>query len=109
MKQNHFYSHLITLESIHIALNDLDLEVHEREELLTFAETTLHHTVLDIVLTELPAEEKKKFLSNVHTNDHEAVWLHIKQHIEEVEEKIKAAAKQLEATLHQDIKEVKKK
>ncbi|EKD64825.1 MAG: hypothetical protein ACD_50C00290G0002 [uncultured bacterium] len=106
MKKN-FYSHLIETSLISLELADLDLSKDERIHLLQLAEDNIHHTILDAILSELSEEDKKTFLHHLSKDDHDKVWEHLKQKIENIEDKIKSAAESIKKELHKDIKELK--
>ncbi|MDA1316705.1 MAG: hypothetical protein O3B87_01620 [bacterium] len=105
--KRHFYHHLITIDSIHAALDDLDLSVEERKELIDIAESGIHHLIIDTILTELSEEDKKIFLNHMADEAHDELWNHIKRKIDKTEEKIKMAVNCLLADLHKDIAKAK--
>ncbi|CAN5236014.1 hypothetical protein BH09PAT2_BH09PAT2_01130 [soil metagenome] len=105
----HFYSHIIEIDSLHSSLDELGLEVPEKQELIIIVESSIHHVVMDVILTELDEPDKKKFLSHVVSNEHEKVWDLIGYKITDAENKIKKAVNNLKDKLHNDIKETKKK
>ena len=95
MKKN-FYSHILTIEPVHNKLSELDLQDHEREELINILHSHIHITVIDIVLSELDEGKKKEFLHlvGVKQGDDDA-WNFVLAHIEEGEDKIKRAIDQI--------------
>lgn len=105
----HFYSHIVEIDSIHSSLDDLGLEVHEKHELIIIVESSVHHVVMDTILSELEDHDKKQFLGHVVSKEHEKVWDLISNKIEDVENKIKKAVDHLKNKLHDDIKETKQK
>lgn len=107
--KKHFYSHLIRLDSIHIALNDLELSIEEREELVGIMDSSIHHIVLDTILSELTASDKKLFLTHLHTQKHDEIWNLLHEKVKNIEAKIKNAVDDLKKELHTDIYEAKKK
>lgn len=108
-KKKHFYSHLIEVDSLHIELDSLELSIEEKHELTVLMDTTIHHTVMDTVLTELPEDGKKELLKHLLHENHDEIWKLLKQKVTEPEEKIKKAVHSLKKELHEDIKESKKK
>lgn len=108
MTEKHFYQDLINTESLILSLSDLQLSEEERKHLLDLIDASLHHTVLDAILSELSEEDKKIFLKNLGTKDHKRVWEHLHTKVEKIEDKIKAAAEELQKELHKDIKHTKK-
>ena len=65
MKGKHFYSHLVEINEIYLSLSGMDLSEDERGHLLSLAETNIHATVINTVLSELSEEDKKIFLKNL--------------------------------------------
>lgn len=106
MKQ--FYSHLIETESIIVELDKLDLSNDQRIHLATLVDSSLHHVILDAVLSELSEEDRRVFLRHVHENDHDKIWQFLNEKIDNIEDKIKKAAEDLKGELHKDLKEVSK-
>lgn len=105
-KKQHFYHHLIEIDSIELALDDLGLNQDEKQDLIIIVDDNIYHTVLDTVLSELKGSDKKAFLALVLAEDHGEVWQLLTEKIENAEEKIKKSVSDLLARLHQDIKEV---
>ncbi len=108
-KNKYFYSHIVNTASITIELADMELTADERIHLILLAESNVHHTVLDIVLSELPQEDKKEFLNHARDDNHEKIWELLKSKVENIEDKIKTAAQDIIKELHKDIEESKKK
>ena len=101
--KSHFYSHLITVETILIRLNELDLTDKQKKNLTELIETNIHHTIMDMILSELSEDDKKVFLSHVIYNDHSRTWEHLYERVENIEEKITKAVDDLKKELHKDI------
>jgi hypothetical protein len=108
MKKTIFYAHLIETSFISLDLADMDLTQKERLHLLSLVDSNVHNAVLETVLSNLPPEDKKIFLANLHVNDNKKIWEHLKQKIENVEEKIKERIEDLKEELQKDIEEAKK-
>lgn len=106
MKQ--FYGHLIEIESILIELDKLDLTKEQKLHLTSLVDSSLHHTVLDVILSELPTVDKKIFLTHLKENDHGKIWQFLNQKAIGVEEKIKKAVDDLKMELHKDLNESQK-
>ena len=104
----HFYSHLIEIESTVIELEKLDLTEDEKRHLATLIDTTLHHTILDAVMSELSEEDKKQFLEYLFANDNQKIWKHLNDKVENIEQKIKQTAVDVHKELKVDIKEAEK-
>jgi succinate dehydrogenase flavin-adding protein (antitoxin of CptAB toxin-antitoxin module) len=105
--KKHFYSNLVDTDSIVFELETLNLSKEEKDHLTMLVHSNMHHTVIEIVLSELPEEEKKIFMHLLHQEDQEMIWMHLNAHVKNAEKKIKKAAEDLKKELLQDIKEVK--
>ena len=107
--KKHFYSHLIKTETIAVRLQYLDLSDEERAHLLGLIDSSLHHAILDAVLSELSEQDKKKFLEHLSTGKHDRLWDFLNGRVDNIEDKIKKAADDLSEKLHKDIDEAKEK
>jgi len=104
-----FYSHLIEIESVIIELDKMDLGPEQKLHLAQLLDSSLHHTILDAIFSELSEEDKKVFASHLQEGKHEKIWKFLNEKIDHVEDKIRAAAKDLKEKLHKDLKEAKDK
>jgi len=86
-----FYSHLIEIESVNVELYKLDLSKEQALHLAGLIDSSLHHTILDTILSKLSSSDKRVFLN------------HLK------EDEIKKAAKDLKDQLQKDLMEAKRK
>lgn len=107
--KKHFYSHVIDIESVHASLKGLDLTVEEQQELVIIVETSIHHVILDTVLSELSKEDKRVVLSHLAQEKHSDLWNLLTKKIDKVEAKIHKAVDDLKKDLHKDIQEAKNK
>ena len=107
MKNKFFYSHLITTTDISLKLTELELSEDEKFHLISLVEANIHSTVVDTVLSELSKEDKKTFLKNLVSNDHEKIWEHLNSRIGKLEDKIRKAAEDLKQNLIKDLLEAK--
>lgn len=105
----YFYSHLIEIESVASELDKIDLSDEERVHLAHLVDSSLHHTILDAILSELSEEDKRIFLQHIHENNHNKIWQFLINKMDDVEGKIKKAADNLKDQLHRDLKEAKEK
>lgn len=103
-----FYSHLIEYQSVYLELEEFDLSDSQRMHLGNLVDSTLHHTILDKVLSELSDADKRIFLKNLEINDHQKIWKHLNEKVIKIEEKIREASEELKIKLHQDLKEAKR-
>ena len=105
--KKHFYSHLVETDSLVVLINELDATDEEKSHLIALVDSQLHHTILDAILSELPEEDKRSFLKFLMHEDHDKIWNHLNNRVDNIEEKIKKAADDLKKELHRDIKEAK--
>jgi hypothetical protein len=108
MKKKYFYSHIVETSSVSLALGDMDITPEQRKHLVLLAEANLHQTIIDLILSELPQEEKKQFLLHMAHDHHEKTWTFLQTRVTGIEEKILKATDELKKQLHQDILEAKK-
>ena len=106
-KARHFYSHLVQTESVYIELDSLDMTDEQKKHLIQVFESTMHHHVLDTILSELNEEDKKQFVSHLEKDDHESVWNVLKSAMTDAEKKIKTVKEELIIELRNDIKRQK--
>jgi len=104
-----FYSHIISTDTLVTALETVNVSEEEKKHLLEIAESSLYHTVLDAILSELSPEDKTAFLMHLVRDDHDKTWEFLNTKVQNIETKIKLAADDLTEKLHKDIKDVKKK
>lgn len=105
--KKYFYSHLVDTSSISLALGDVELTQEERVHLISLVESSLHHAVLDTILSELSEADKEEFVKQLADGDDERIWKFLNKRIDNIEEKIKVTAEDLKKELHKDIKETK--
>jgi hypothetical protein len=105
----HFYSHLIEYESLIVELDQLELSEKERHHLAQLADSNLHHTVLEAILSELNEEDKLIFLDHLKNQKHDKIWQLLNEKVDGVEEKIKRSAHELKEEMKEAIREAKEK
>lgn len=105
--KKYFYSHLVETESLLLAIHKMDLDESEKAHIVSLIDSSLHHTVLDAVLSELSEKDKKIFLEYVVKDEHDKVWKHLNEKVDGIEQKIKTAAEELTKQLHKDIEDSK--
>lgn len=106
-----FYDHLIGLEEIDTELKGYHLQQEEYEELIRIADETIHHHVLNIILTHLPKEKHELFLETFYATPHDKKLLEFlkKEANPEIEEKISSEAKRIKGEIISEIRRAKKK
>lgn len=105
--KKHFYSHIISMDSLLSALDEMEFSDEQKAHLLSLIDSTIHHVVLDAILSELSEEDKKVFLMYVANDDHMNVWNHLNKKIDNIEEKIRKIVEDLQKELHKDIEGAK--
>lgn len=109
MNKTFFYSHLIEIESLIVELDKLDLSKEQKMHLSALMDSTLHHTILDAIFSELSEDDKMIFLNHLKENNKENIWQFLNGKIDNIEEKIKKAAHDLKTELNKDLQEAKNK
>ena len=105
--KKHFYSHLLTIDTVHVELRDMDMTEEEAKHLAELAESNLHHTIVDTVLSELSSDDKKEFLKRLHLDDHGEIWVFLNEKSANFEYLIKEMGGRFLGRLHKDIKHTK--
>lgn len=106
MKQ-HFYAHLTNIESVIAELDKMDLSVEQKVHLTGLIDSSLHHAVLDAILSELSKQDKTIFLNHLKEDDSSKIWQFLNEKVDNIEDKIKKCANDLKVKLHEDLKEAK--
>lgn len=105
---NFFYSHLIEIEPLMLVLNELNIKDHHKRHLAYLIDSSLHHSVMDIILSELSEQDKTIFLTKLHQDPHSPDLMEfLNDRISKIEDKIIQAADELKAEIYKDIKEAK--
>ena len=107
MKSKYFYESLIETSDISLELAELKLSPDERVHLISLAKANIHSVVVNTVLANLSEEDKKIFLKNLVSQNHEETWKHLKSKSAAIEEKIKHSIEKLKKELLKDIKRIK--
>lgn len=102
-----FYTHLISIETMITALDEFNLSGEQKRHLAHLVDSSIHTTVLNLVLNNLEEKEKSIFLDLLQKRDHDKIWKLLKQKVENIEEKIKKETEDLTMQLHKDLKEAK--
>ena len=106
----YFYTKYIVIEELIEELHSLDLSDEERHHLASLVDSSLHHAILDEILSNLNDADKKIFLTKMNENPKdEKLMDFLNEKVENIEGKIKKGAEDLVAEMHKDIKEAEKK
>lgn len=105
-----FYTKFIQKETLIEQLDTLNLSMEEKVHLSTLIDSSLHHLVLDEILSNLSTEDKKLFIDLIsHEKDHQKIYDFLTGKIENIENRIKKISDELIEEMHGDIKEAKEK
>ncbi len=104
----YFYTHLVEVESIIVKLDNMKLSDKERLHLANLFDSTIHHTILDTVLSNLKDSDKRLFVNHMSENNHDKIWKFLKEKIDNIEEKIKISADLIKKEFENDLKEAEK-
>ncbi|MBI2597277.1 hypothetical protein HYW41_03915 [Candidatus Daviesbacteria bacterium] len=105
MKQ--WYTHLIEIESINLKLEGMQFSYKEQLYLAELVDLSIHHTILDLVLSKLSNEDKKIFIKYLHENDQIKIWKFLNEKIDGIEIMIKKEADNLVKELEDDLRKAK--
>jgi hypothetical protein len=104
-----FYQKYIVIENLIAELDTMDLSKEERQHLASLIDSSLHHAILDEILSNLSEEDKKLFLHQLNKNpDDDKLVDFLKEKIDNIEDRINKVSEGLIQEMHQDIKEAKK-
>lgn len=102
-----FYTHLIEIEYLYAELDSLDLTDSEKKELKHHVHGSIHYVALDIVLSDLAPEHKRTFIEHLNSKNHEELWIHLKQHTQGIEERLKIGIHKAISEFHEELKKIK--
>ncbi len=104
-----WYQKIITIEPILKELNEMDLSEEERAHLSELLDSSLHHAILDEILSNLNEEDKKLFLKMLHTDsDNEKLVEFLNEKIDHIDDRVKKVADDLVKEMHSEVREAKK-
>lgn len=106
---NTFYSHLVEIKFLYEELDTLDLSDNEKDELKHHVHSSVHYVALDIVLSELTPDHKKKFIEHLNSKNHNELWKHLLENSENIEEKLKAGILKTAHEFKEEIHKLQKK
>lgn len=105
----YFYSRFIIIESLIQELHEMDLSDEQRHHLAALVDSSLHHAILDEILSNLSEADKKLFIDEFKKDpETEKLMEFLKDKVENIEEKIKKVADDLVEEMHKDIREAKR-
>lgn len=101
-----FYDHLTVTEEITSVFDSYSVPIEERKELEELIGQTVHHEVLNTILTHLPKEKHDHFLTKFHAAPHDKELLdYLKKEIKiDIEKEITLQATKIKKELLEEIK-----
>jgi hypothetical protein len=104
---DYFYAHIIDNDDIHHQLDILDITDKEKNHLLLIVESSMHHIIVDVLLTEMIKDHHKElFLKHLVDDNHKEIWKVLKSSINSPEEKIIKAVEEMKNDLLTDIRKL---
>ncbi len=104
----YFYTKYLILEEFLEEFHKLDLSDKERNNLASLVDSSLHHAILDEILSNLKNEDKKLFINLLKQDpSSEKLMEFLKGKVEGIEEKIKKVSSELIKEMHEDVKKAK--
>lgn len=105
----YFYSHLVEIESITLKLDELNLSDSQKKHLASLIDSTIHHTILDIIFSKLSEKDKELLVEKIKNDPEDKEIMKIlNEKVENIETEIKEAVSKLKKQLHEDIEGAKK-
>lgn len=104
----HFYSHLTKTEIIIEDLKACEMTTAEEQHIVRLIDSSTHHAILDLILSELSQDDKKTFITYLAEDNHDKIWNHLTKNIEDIEKKIKKTSSQIHLEVKKDIRQTKK-
>lgn len=104
----YFYSHLVEIDSITLALDEMNLSDTQKKHLASLIDSTIHHEVLDIIFSKLSLKDKEMLMHKIKKNPEDKEIMKIlNEKVDNIESDIKEAVIKLKMQLHEDIKEAR--
>lgn len=92
-----FYDHLLVeLDDVYAEIERLEIDWQEKKNLKKIVDETSHHHIINAILKHLDKEHHEGFLELLHLKPHDPTVLEwLRDKIEDVEDKIRAATAEL--------------
>lgn len=104
-----WYQKIITIEPILQELNEMDLSEEERAHLSELLDSSLHHAILDEILSNLKEEDKKLFLKMLDADpENQKLVEFLNEKIDHIDIKVKKVADDLVKEMHDEVREAKR-
>jgi len=106
---SYFYSHIIEIESIIVKLGEMDFSGEQKLHLACIVDSTIHQSVLDIILSKLSDKDKIIFLQQLKKDPQDKkIMEFLSDKVGGIEDEIIEVVEKLKTDLHQDIEEAKR-
>lgn len=104
-----FYDHLVIREEVDCELNNYQLDKEEKDELIDIIDRTLHHHILNVILSHLPRNKHPEFISKLHADPgSEGIMEYLKTQIGPyIEEEIKKQSRKVKQEILSEIRKNK--
>jgi hypothetical protein len=100
-----FYDHLTVTEEIVTELDKYKITSVEKTEIVELIDENVHHSVLNVILKNLPKEKHEEFLLAFHHRPHDPDLLeYLKKEIKDIEKIITDEANKVKKELLAEIK-----
>ena len=104
----YFYTKYLILEEFLEDFHKMDLSESERQYLSALVDSSLHHAILNEILSNLSEKNREIFLNLLkEDSSSEKLMEFLKDKVEGIEEKIKKVSGELIKEMHEDIKKAK--
>lgn len=104
-----FYAHLVSMEVVVQELDGLDLSEGQKVHLAGLIDETVHHTVLNLVFSKLPYEDRVIFVGRLKESaDDQTIMEFLKEKAADIEEEIRRVIDLLKEEFIKDIKEAQR-
>ena len=105
-----FYDHLVLIQEVIVELDQHDLDLEEREELIELIDQTVHHSRLDLILSSLPQNKHREFISKFQAAPYDMALLeYLRVDTPDIETRIKNHAGKLKSDLRSEIHKSRRK
>ncbi|MDO8639047.1 MAG: hypothetical protein Q7R43_05725 [Candidatus Daviesbacteria bacterium] len=105
----YFYSHLVEIESVTLALDNMNLSYSQKKHLASLIDSTIHHTILDLIFSKLSKTDKELLVEKIKKNPEDKEIMKIlNDKVENIDMEIKEAVSKLKKELHEDMEESQK-
>lgn len=99
----HFYSHIVDYSDLLDNLEDIQLSSKQRGNLAVIVESSLHHTIVDVILTQLHEDHRHIFLLHLIEDDHDKIWGFLDEYIDDPKALIEQSAQSMFEDFKKDI------